>query len=155
MYTEEELDSIFFMFTYVAFDRTCSNFNLKLQLQFIFQSISDIYKHRCLWTSDKLINFDKRILNILKCELNTADETVKNKTNNSYHKMVNLNNYFKLSQNNYLRILASDLALNYLLNLLDYSYEELLSLSLSSNVIYFNFLIKKIYIYSKRIIFTV
>ena len=130
LYTETELDSIFFMFTFVAFDRTCSNFNLRLQLQFIFQSISDIFKHRSIWTYDKLIYFDKQILNMLNFELQLENANL----NNAYHKMVNLNNYFKLSLNNYLRILASDLAFNYLLNLLDDTNDQFLSLSDISNV---------------------
>ena len=130
LYTEAELDSIFFMFTFVAFDRTCSNFNLRLQLQFIFQSISDIFKHRSIWTYDKLIYFDKQILNMLNFELQLENANL----NNAYHKMVNLNNYFKLSLNNYLRILASDLAFNYLLNLLDDTNDQFLSLSDISNV---------------------
>ena len=135
MYTEAELDSLFFLFTFITFDKQFSSFNLKIQTQLLFQSISDTYKHRSIWTLAKLTTFCTRMLHILAVDKSKSDLSLE-ALNNLYHRMVNLNNYFKVSHNTFLRILASDLAFNCLIDLLDRTNtHQFMSLNDNSNVI--------------------
>ena len=108
-----------------------TNFNLKFQIQLLFQSIVDIYKHRSLWTSEKHDLICVNILGMIKAD---KQKTQPIYFNNIYHRMIYLNGYLKQSLNSLLRKLSSDLAFNFINELLNESNEQFETLSITSNV---------------------
>ena len=131
LYHEHELDILFQIFLFIGLDKNFSNFNLKYQTQLVFQSIVDILKHRALWTPEKHALICANILGIIKADkLKTQSIDL----NNIYHRMIHLNGYFKQSLNILLRKLSSDLAYNFINELLNESNEQFETLSITSNV---------------------
>jgi len=138
---EAELDSMFLTFVYLLLDKNVSTFNLFFQMEQAIQCIADIYKHRSLWDTTKLNYLTAQLIRLNRVELilpfqQSTGSSQLTHLNNINHRMIYLNNFFKQSINNSLRVLAADLSFNCLRDLLSQnkSKDGLASLLDNSNV---------------------
>ena len=150
LYTESELDFLFFLFVFVAMDKECAEFNIKFQTQVIFSQIFEIYEEKNIFSADnfKIEFLSKNILEIVELEknklVNNGDEDqVSNKKlqkqnlqllNNLFHRIIHLIGFFKTSRDKNIRKLSTKLSLSSIHYIFNKSNEEILTLSVHKDL---------------------
>ena len=123
------MDFIFFLFSFIIFDKQFAKCNLKIQTQLIFLKIFETYENNSMWSKKKLDFLCQHIFKVFKTEKSriitdpkaSLNEAGLATLNNVYHRFIHLIGFFRISRHVNLKLLASELALRCVIDLFEYS----------------------------------
>lgn len=131
-YKEDELDFIFFLFSFIILDKNFAKCNLKIETQLIFLKIFQAYENNSFWSKNKLDYLSQQIFKVFQTEKSRIlngqktilDEASLATLNNVYHRFIHLIGYFRISRNTNVKRLASEIALKCVIDLFDTSNSD-------------------------------